>query len=95
MSLHSSMSVTHARGERIFTQLINISATVLPSLYKYALLAVKGIRRGLIHLHRLDCGNRHRSSREAGPRHSNFFCFERKLLNEAENTLMNVFFSGL
>ena len=44
----------------IFTQLINISATLLPSLCKYALLAVKGIREGLIHLRRLDGGNRPR-----------------------------------
>lgn len=64
----------HAHG--IFTQLINISATLLPSLCKYVLLAVKGIRRGLTHLHRPDCGNRHRSSRKGGPRYSKilFLC---------------------
>lgn len=33
----------------IFTQLINISATVILSLDNYALLAVKGIRRVLMH----------------------------------------------
>lgn len=53
LSLHSSTSVTHTHTDTgeggIFTQLINISATVLLSLDNYALLAVKGIRRVLMH----------------------------------------------
>lgn len=61
---------THRHDRGIFTQLINISATLLHSLCNYVLLAVKGIRRGLMHLHGLDCGNSHRSSREPGPRYS-------------------------
>lgn len=47
---------THTHTHWIFIQLINISSTPFPSLWNYALLAVKGIR-GLIHLCRLDCGN--------------------------------------
>jgi len=87
----------HAHG--IFTQLINISAILLHSLCKYVLLAVKGIRRGLIHLHRLDCGNRSRSTREAGPSYFQILNLKYfvyvcvwKLLNERQNTLINEFF---
>lgn len=78
----------HAHG--IFTQLINISATLFPSLSKYVLLAAKGIKRGLIHLHRLDCGKKHRSSREAGPRYPkktkplNLFCGENAKLEQLQ-----------
>lgn len=87
LSLHSSMSVTHTHTSTeththgIFTQLINISATLLPSLCKYVLLAVKGIRRDLKHLHRPNCGNRNRER----VRDILKYFFVWKLLDEAQN----------
>lgn len=56
LGTHLCLQAINTHTHWIFIQLINISSTPFPSLWNYALLAVKGIR-GLIHLCRLDCGN--------------------------------------